>query len=100
MVPITGEVGVVNPNVLSVLNTNCITRVSEDLGNLNISDDDIANINDTEANSAKSCVKHICEYYLLYQTLLLTRATLTQNGGVGTYFDDSISSDRAYTADT
>lgn len=96
MIPITGEVDVVNPNILRVLNSNRIASISQNLGDLYIADDDIAGIDNSEADAVKGCMGHLCELYDPHYSTLLTRAALTQDSGVGTDFDNSVSSNCAY----
>lgn len=51
MVEVTGEVEMVEPNFAGILDTDRITNISDNLGDLDVSDDDIADIEDAEPNT-------------------------------------------------
>ena len=52
MVPVGAQVDVVDPNLVRLLNANVVSR-SQDLSNLEISDDDIARVQNTETNTSE-----------------------------------------------
>lgn len=59
MVQVRGQIDVVNPDVAGGLDTNGITGIGKNLGNLQVPDNDIFRVFDTETNADQS--------YLLYQ---------------------------------
>lgn len=59
MVHVREQLAVVNPDVVGVLDTNGVTGIGKDLGNLQVPDNDIALSVDTKTNTNQS--------YLLYQ---------------------------------
>lgn len=59
MVHIREQLAVVNPDVVGVLDTNGITGIGKNLGNLQVPDNDICLSVDTKTNTDQS--------YLLYQ---------------------------------
>lgn len=54
MVPVTGNIDVVNPNLVSRLDTHSITNFGEDFGDFDIANDDVALLKNTESDSIKS----------------------------------------------
>lgn len=54
MVPVTGEVDVVDPDLVSGLDTKSITNIGKDLGDLDVTDDNVALLENTETNTVES----------------------------------------------
>ena len=57
MVLITREVNVINPNLAGCLNSNGISSLSQDLGDLQVAQDNVGLLEHTKPNSNKSCSK-------------------------------------------
>jgi hypothetical protein len=54
MVAVRGKVNVVNPDLGRLLDTDGITSTGEHLGDLEVTDDNVLDLNDTDANTIKS----------------------------------------------
>ena len=54
MVSVGREVQVVDPNIACRLDTNGITRIGQDLADLDVPDDDVRHFEDTDANTDES----------------------------------------------
>jgi hypothetical protein len=54
MVPVTGNVDVVNPNLVSRLDAEGVTDTGEDLGDLDIANDDITLLKNTKSDTIES----------------------------------------------
>jgi len=57
VVLVTGEIGMVNPDLTGCLNSDGISSLSQNLGDLEVAQYNVGLFKDTEANSDKSCVK-------------------------------------------
>jgi len=53
MIPVTGEVAMVNPNLVCSLDTNVVPR-GKDLGNLDVANDNIILVENTKTNTRES----------------------------------------------
>jgi hypothetical protein len=55
VVPVRREVDVVNPDLRSRLDTESVTNISDDLGDLDVADDNIALVKHTQTNTVEGC---------------------------------------------
>ena len=55
-IEISGQVAVIDPNIDSIVQSNCITVVRIHPGYLEVSQDDIVHSTDVEPNTLKSCL--------------------------------------------
>lgn len=51
---VTGEVDVVNPDLRGVLNANSVTSISQNLGDLEVTDDDVRCVENAETDTVES----------------------------------------------
>ena len=51
MVEIAGKVDVIDPDFAGSLNSDGVTGIGEDLGDLDVTDDNVGDVNDAETNA-------------------------------------------------
>lgn len=57
MISVAGDVDVIHPDLGSSLNTDGVTRRSENFGDLNVADDDIRLVEDSKSNTDERYTK-------------------------------------------